>query len=178
MAKYAEAIARAVHRIFTQQKQAGIERAGNWMGRLREALYAPLLLGYKAALKRFGSKDDEWAEATAMQQAAEAAVQINDATTNMLEQGRDYREVFSADRAALIGVDQWDKAYGACQVRAAQNKGLRLQWECDSKPCPVCIKLNGKVRSPGKAFAIIKGVAIYAPPTHPACKCRIKEVRV
>ena len=177
MSKHSEAIARSVLRVFRQQQQAGAERMGNWMGRMREALHGPLLAGCKAALRRFGSTDDEWAETMALQQASEAAVQLNDATTDMLERGRDYKEVFSADRAALIGVNQWDQVYGACQVRAAQSKGLRLVWECDSKPCKVCVKLNGKVRKPGKAFAIIGGVPIYAPPTHVSCKCRIREVK-
>jgi len=177
MSKHSEAVARGVLRIFRQQSQSGAEKMGNWMGRMREALYAPLLLGYKAALRRFGSKDDEWAEATAMQQAAEAAVQLNDATTHMLAEGRDYREVFSADRAALIGVDQWDKAYGACQVRAAQNKGQRLRWVTKGPNiCKTCKKLAGKIRSPGKAFVVLNGEAFFAPPIHVHCFCELEAV--
>ncbi len=177
MSKHSEAIARAVHRIFRMQSQSGAERMGNWMGRMRDALLKPLLAGYVAALKRMGARDDDWAEATALAQAAEAAVQLNDATTDMLERGRDYREVFSAERAALIGVDQWDKAYGACQVRAAQTKKQKLRWVTKGpKVCSVCKKLSGKMQTPGKAFAILKGEPIYHPPVHPSCYCVLETV--
>lgn len=175
MSKHSEAIARSVLRVFRQQSSAGNERMGNWMGRMREALAKPLLDGYLAALKRFGARDDEWAAATAQSQAAEAAVQLNDATTNMLENGRDYREVFSADRAVLIGVNQWDQAYGACQVRAAQSKKQKLRWVCGAKPCKTCRKLNGKVKKPGSVWAVLPdGTSIFAPPSHPHCNCRLE----
>jgi hypothetical protein len=175
MSKHSEAIARSVLRVFRQQQQSGGERFGNWTGRMREALAKPLLEGYVAALKRFGVRDDDWAATVSLQQAAEAAVQLNDATTDMLERGRDYREVFSSDRAALVGVDQWDKAYGACQVRAAQTKKQKLRWVAKGPNiCKACKKLAGKVRNPGKAFAIVEGVPIFHPPLHIHCYCELE----
>ena len=174
----AEAIARAVLSVFRQQSTGGQERFGNWHGRLATALEKPLLDAYLYGLRKHRARDDEWAATQAEAQAREAAVQVNDSTTNMLESGREYREVFSSDRAALIGVDQWDKAVSAAQVRAAQSKGLKLRWVTRGpRVCPTCRKLSGKVRNPGKAFGVWNGEPILAPPVHPSCYCVLEEVR-
>ena len=155
---------------------------------MAEALIKPLtdaylhwvgkLLPARSAIESFASGEDQmsWAIATAKQQAQELAVQLNDATTNMLENGREYRDVFSSDRAALIGVDQWDKAQSMCQVRAAQVKRVKLKWVVGAKPCKVCKKLDGKTRNPGKSFGIVNGVPVLAPPIHPHCYCTLEEV--
>lgn len=177
MSKHSEAIARAVLRVFRQQSHSGGERFGNWTGRMADALIKPLLEAYQSYLRRMGAKDDDWAEAVSQMQAREAAIQVNQGTTDMLERGREYREVFSSDRAALIGVDQNDKAHGACQVRAAEGKGEVLVWECGAKPCKTCVKLNGRVRKPGKAFAIVHGEPVFHAPLHPNCNCKTRTQR-
>ena len=179
MSKQAESIARAALRIFRQQKEGGGEKFSRWYGVMAEALVKPLtdaylhwvgkLLPQRSAIESFASGADhmDWALATAQAQAQEAAVQINDATTNMLENLRSYKEVFSSDRAALIGVDQAHKAETACQVRAAQVKKVKLEWTVGANPCPkICKKLAGKQRNPGKSFAIVNGERILHPPAH------------
>ena len=176
-------------RIFRQQRGGGGDRFGNWHGRMAEALIKPLtdaylhwvgkLLPARSAIESFASGEDQmsWALETAKAQAAELAVQLNDATTNMLENGRTYKEVFSSDRAAIIGVDQAARAEMACQVRAAQVKKVKLKWvTMGPKPCGACKKLNGKIRNPGKAFAIVNGEPVFHPRLHPHCFCELEEV--
>ena len=191
MSKQSVKLARAVHRIFTQQKQSGGEKMGRWHGKLAEAMTMPLYDIYAAAMRKHGKPsqprgaiesfaagepDEQWMVAMAQAQAQEAAIQINDATTNMLEAGRDYSEVFSTDRAALIAVDQEHKAQMNAQVYGAKQRKQKLKWVCDSKPCSICRKINGKVRNPGKMFAIVNGEPVFAPPTHPNCKCVLENV--
>lgn len=190
MSKQSVKLARAVHQIFTQQKQGGGERFGKWNSKLAEAMTGPLFDAYTAGMSKYGKPERgrgaiesfasgeenvSWMVAMAKEQALEAARQINEASANMLDSGRDYREVFSTDRAALIALDQEHKAQMNCQVYGAKQRKQKLRWVCDSKPCSVCKKINGKVRSPGKMFAIVAGVPVFAPPTHPNCKCRLES---
>ena len=167
MSKNATAIANVVARIFRQQKQSGRERFGDWNSRLATVLLQSLAPSYVAGMKRAKATDIDWAANAAKIQAQEAAAQINEATTNMLDASRDIREVFSSDRAALIGLDQYDKAIAACEAHGAKERGTRLEWVVDSSPCSrICRKLAGKIRRPGKVFVIVDGVPIFGPPAH------------
>ena len=192
MSKQSVKLARAVHQIFTQQKQSGGERFGRWTSKLAEAMTGPLFDIYTAGMRKYGKPEsnrsaiesfasgDEnmsWMVAMAKEQALEAARQINEASANMLESGRDYREVFSTDRAALIALDQEHKAQMNCQVYGAKQRKVKLQWVTDSKPCPkICLKLKGKTRNPGKMFAMVNGEPLFSPPAHIHCRCSLVEV--
>lgn len=169
MSKASVALARAVHIVFTQQKQSGSEKFGNWLGRMADAMTLQLMAVYKQGMRAAKVKDDRWVAVTARSQAVEAARQVNEASANMLDLGRDYKEVFSRDRAALIAVDQEQKARMNCQVFGAMSRKNKIRWQCDAKPCRTCLKLNGKTRNPGKMFAVFGGVPILAPPLHPNC---------
>lgn len=191
MSKQSVKLARAIYHVFTQQKQGGGEKFGRWHGKLADAMAMTLFDVYTAGMRKHGKpdsprgaiesfasgeEDNSWMAAMAKEQAAEAARQINEASANMLDSGRDYREVFSTDRAALIALDQEHKALMNCQVYGAKQRKQKLRWQNDSKPCSVCKKINGKVRNPGKAFAIVNGAPVFTPPVHPNCKCRLVEV--
>lgn len=178
MSKHASRVANAVHSLFKQQRvlaHEGRERFLAFNGKLAAAIIDSLGPVYIAAMKRSKVKDADWAVQAIEIQAREAAMQINEATNNLLDSDRTFNEVFGPDRAALIGLDQYDKAVAACEARGAKERGNRIEWFCAAKPCKFCAKLRGKVRTPGKAFAIWNGVPIYTAPCHPHCSCETRE---
>ena len=172
MSKTAERLARTVSSWLRRQRQM-ITQTGNrraygstaeFAGEVEEAMLAAYPKGE---------------EVLAEQHARELARQLQDATMNMLREDRPLGEVFGPDRAALIGVQESNVIRGRIEgLRAAKAGDEMLEWQTDSKPCKICIKLRGKRRWPGKMFAVVNGEPIYAAPLHVSCKCRTVRVKV
>lgn len=154
-------------------------RAYGSTAQFADELEARLLTVYKEALNAEDGPITD-AEPLARQHAAELARQLQDATANMLSEGKALGEVFGSDRAALVGLQEDNKARQiALGVAATAAKDEMLEWQTDANPCErICRKLNGKKRWPGKMFAVVDGKPVYHAPAHVSCKCRTVRIKV
>jgi len=176
----AESIARAVLRIFRAQKAEadnGTESFGRWHARLTAALDVPIVDTYRQGGKRAKAPADMADDlvSAAKERALFTARSINDTSSQWIEEGREPEDVFSADRAASIGLTE--QAYAVHQTVAlvAQKRGQKLTWRIAGGACEFCRKMEGRTRAAGKSFGKDKfGNLLYHPPAHANCDCSLQ----
>lgn len=188
MAENAKRVARAVNRVFRvmrMQHAGGKERFGDWIHRLAKELLEPLsacvLGGLRLGLARGGDRSlllqlGQDGAAAAEIRALESARSILETTNQWIDEGRDEAQVFGPQRAATIGLTEAKWAEGLGVQLAAKAAKKRLRWVSDGSPCPACKRLAGKVVRAGAMFTSVDGVAVYHPPLHPSCYCRVEIV--
>ena len=179
MTASAQALAHAVGSWFRRQRSQGrLGRASEFAKAIEPALLDCYLGGLRANKLRkadLASIVDD-AVAMARNHARDLAKILNEGTES-LSYSRTAAEVFGPDRAALIGVQEDDVARQRVVALVAKAKGEMLEWVNDGKPCPVCKKLQGKRRRPGKMFMVYNGEPIYHAPLHVSCRCKTKRVQ-
>lgn len=156
MGKVLEQLARGVRSIFRAQRQhaeAGKVRFGDWDRRLAQALAGPL------------GKLNEDADLLALQ----AAKGINDTTEERLRDQDDPKDVFNADRVAQIAATEYSRA----KHDALVARGGPVEWEANREACDECRSLDGVVVEAGSRFVSKGGLAEFAPPLHPNCRCKL-----
>lgn len=177
-----ERVARAVRSVFKQQRMQAEDldksRFGDWNSKLAQALSTAVAELYLDSAKRAGADPDLHVDdfvALAKARAIETARLINATTSEWLQEGRDYEEVFGGNRVMMVASTEAVNALGAGRVVVAATSKKRLRWVCKGDACPECRALNGKVVRAGKPFTIIDGKPIYNPPAHPNCYCELED---
>ena len=172
-------IASAVMGIFRQQYERYLaspsDSMGRWDAKLADALQKPLLQLYmRSAIKARGNRPLDERElaadltANAKTRALELARDLNSTSRQWLEQGREGATIFSADRAASIGLTEASRAHHDAKAVTASAAGVkRLRWVAKGSSCPECKSLNGKTIEIGKEFVSKGGTRAEYPPLHP-----------
>lgn len=174
----------ALRQLFREQKKLadrGKERFGDWHIKLQKVL-APILgemylWGLKQVRKgRLPLEVVESVASLAGERAVLLSRQLNDTTSDWLEEGRDTDQVFSPERIAQIVMTEMAMARHKPQVLVSKRRKEKLQWQTGGKPCPRCQKLAGRVVKAGGWFVSGKD-KVQHPPLHPHCYCRLVVVR-
>lgn len=174
-----------IRRLFREQKKladGGEERFGDWHNRVQNALFPVLGEAYLWGLKqvRKGKLPPDVVNAVAALAGERAVIlsrQLNDTTSEWLQEGKDTSQVFSPERIAQIVMTEISTARYAPQVEVSKQRKEKLRWQVGSDPCPQCRSLNGKVVTPGKKFRSRGGTEVEAPPLHPHCHCSLGVVK-
>ncbi len=167
-----DAIAKVVRAVFTTQRQqakADKEKFGDWNQRFASMLEKPMLTLYLESAKSSKLKAQLVADftVTAKNRASIVAQEINDTTSDWLQEGRELKDVFSVARVVRIATTEAAFALRAGKALKAKSTGKRLRWRARANACKFCRQMNGKVVKVGKAFGINAGRAIQHPPAHP-----------
>ena len=176
-----DAVAEVMGKVFRMQKmqaQADKERFGDWNRRLASMLEAAVIQLYREAAKSAKAKQasaDDF-DALARERAIRSAREINETTATWLQEGRDLSAIFGPSRIAAIAATEAVFAQSAGEMIVSKESDGMLEWVCGRKPCKWCRERQGKRIKAGKSFGSHEGVAVYHPPAHPHCYCKVRRV--
>lgn len=171
--KETEQIARAVLSVFRAQRRSGRESFLSYTQQLAEKILEPIAALYLLGAKRGRAKEADGVAAAARARALKTAREINETTSQWVQEGKADEYVFSVDRAANVALTETNNAVNEGKAIAVKERGGKLRWKIGKKPCKECRALNGKVVRAGASF--VRGAEVFAPPLHPNCNCTVSE---
>lgn len=158
--------------------ESGKTRWGDWVSRLAAKLTPIIGRAFATAMGKFSGRIEKGdVESFAAERANATARSVMDTTAEWLGSGRDPENVLSVSRAAACAITEQSYAINMAKARAVKQRGGKIRWRVGGKACSDCRSLEGKSVDPGKQFVAKSGNAVYGPPLHPSCKCKLVESR-